>query len=479
MKTKYKSLFAPLFFLLTFPSFATEEKCDCSTAFEDLIEKIEANYVYLAQLRLDGNANMYDSHIGIYSKMAKTTESQDCTKLLKDFTRFFDDGHLFVTENPKYNKEELENFKKDIKSKKKSVESILKALKFEKSIKENNRLDGIIGKWTDGFSEFAVIKDEGYYRAYVLSSTIEHIEAGELKAEFKEVVNGFEGQIYSNDYEPMYIEGNLYKEATLLNIVGATVWGKLESSKKREIGMINHKDILQPKISKLDEKTTLFSIPSFSYDYNKFIKIVLDNEELLKNTENLIFDIRGNTGGNAVYMAFIDMYANKTLPSSQGTVLASQATLLYYQRFMSFSAEVYEPVVNRIKENIGKIIDGPLFPEKTFKPYESKIQNVAILTDNACASAAESFVLHSKLVSTKVKTFGSATHGMIDYASVNVLSLESGDQNISFGYPTETWHKEVISENAYNKTGLIPDVPINPTLDDKVLFIVNYYDKKY
>lgn len=466
-----------LLFLVQFTSssFAIEEKCNCSSTFEDLVEKIENNYVYLAQLRLDGDAIKYDSQIEIYRKKAKTTKSKDCTKLLKEFTRFFNDGHLFVTEDPKYNKEELENFKKDLKSNKKSVESILKTLNFEKSIKENNQLDGIIGKWSDGLSEFAIIKDEGYYRAYVLNSSIEQIEAGELKAEFREVVDGFEGQIYSNDYELKFIEGNLYKEATLLEIVGANVWGKLESSKSREISMINHRDILQPKISKLDEKTTLFSIPSFSYDYNKFIKIVLDNEELLKNSENLIFDIRGNTGGNAVYMAFIEMYANKTLPSSQGKVLASESTLLYYQRFMNYNAEVYAPVVSRIKENMGKIIDGPLFPEKTFEPYESKIKNVAILTDNACASAAESFVLHSKLVSTKVKTFGSPTRGMIDYASVNVLRLESGDQNISFGYPTETWHKEVISENAYNKTGIIPDIPIEDTVNDKIQFIINYY----
>lgn len=477
MKTIYKSLFATLFFLITSALYAIEEKCDCATVFEDLVQKIEDNYVYLAQLRLDSNASAFDSQIEDYRKKAKTTKSKDCTQLLKEFTKYFDDGHLFVSEKPKYNKEELEIFKKNIKSNKPSVKSILRTLKFEKNIIENNGLDGIIGKWSDGISELAIIKDEGYYRAYVLNSTNEHIEVGELKAEFKEVTDGFEGLIYSYDYEPMYIEGNLYKEATILKIIGASVWGKTESSKTREISMINHKDIKQPKIIKLDDKNTLFSIPSFSYDYSKFIKIILDNEELLKNTTNLIFDIRGNTGGNAVYMAFMDLYANKTLPSSQGKVLASEATLLYFQRYLKNSANIYEPVVKRIKENMGKIVDGPLYPEQTFEPYESKIQNVAILTDKACASASESFILHSRLASTKVKTFGSPTRGMIDYTSVNVLKLDSGDQNMFFGYPTGTWHKDVISENAYNKTGLIPDVPINSTVDDKVLFIVEYYNK--
>lgn len=48
------------------------------------------------------------------------------------------------------------------------------------------------------------------------------------------------------------------------------------------------------------------------------------------------------------------------------------------------------------------------------------------------------------------------------------------------GYPTSTLTKN-IDKNGFNKTGIIPDVPIKDKVKDKVKdkikFIVNYYNK--
>lgn len=89
-------------------------------------------------------------------------------------------------------------------------------------------------------------------------------------------------------------------------------------------------------------------------------------------------------------------------------------------------------------------------------------------------SAAESFIIHSKGSSNKFKTFGSPTGGVIDYTSINTLKLNSGNQNIYFGYPTSTYYKE-IPKNGFNKTGIIPDVFIKENVKDKIEFIINYY----
>ena len=94
--------------------------------------------------------------------------------------------------------------------------------------------------------------------------------------------------------------------------------------------------------------------------------------------------------------------------------------------------------------------------------------------DNGCASAAESFILHAKGASDKVLTFGSPSRGMIDFTSVNSLLLKnSGNQNIYFGYPTGTLHKEVM-ERGFNKTGILPDNPV-PTSEDQIQYIIDYY----
>ncbi|MDZ7647192.1 MAG: S41 family peptidase [Cytophagales bacterium] len=339
-----------------------------------------------------------------------------------------------------------------------------------------NGLDGIIGMWTDGQSEIAIIKDEGFYKAYMIRSTLKSIEPGELKAKFQASEKGIEGIFYSYKYAHKYVAGDLYKEQTLLVLTGGMYWAKLGSSAEREVNMINKENTMFPVVQKLDEQNTLLSIPSFLIDANQFNKVLFDNIEMLTNTINLIIDIRGNIGGNSIYFDLISAYATNPLRGSQGLVLASEDTRKYFESLMKYDEKIYQPLVSRIEDNIGEIVEGPAYPEKIFNPFPSKIQKVAILTDEGCASAAESFILQSKGASTKVTTFGSPTAGIIDYTSVNMVKLESGSQNILFGYPTSTYHKD-IPLKGYNQTGIVPDVPIADKEKDKVQFIVDWLKK--
>jgi len=454
--------------------YSQTEQCDCAVVYDELLQKVEANYIALAQQRAAGDTVAYIARTKSFKKEAPSILPSDCTKFLQSFLNYFEDEHLFVFEQPIYSEQEITDFKTKIKDKLVSVENIQTTLDYEKNMVEKNGLDGIIGKWTDGDSEIAIIKDEGYYRAYILKSKLDSVEPGELKAQFKSSKKGFDGIYYTYGYAPKYVEGAIYKEKTLLVLTGGLYWGKIGPLSNREIAMINREDVKLPVIQKLDEDNTLFAIPSFLADYTKFIQVITDNIDLLKNTKNLIIDIRGNIGGNAIYFSFIDAYATKTLLGSQGLVLASKDTQEYFERLAKNAPEIYQPVVERIKKNRGKIIDGPKYPDRDFPPFESKIENVAILTDNGSMSAAESFVLHSKGASTKVKTFGSPTGGVIDYTSIHMIKLDSGSRNIYFGYPTSTYHKN-IPQKGLNQTGIFPDVPIRDDVKDKVGFIMRYY----
>lgn len=444
-------------------------KCDCQLVYRDLIEKLEDNYIGLKHVKALNQYTTYEKRKIEFAEIATNTNSSNCTKILQQFLNYFEDGHLFVYESPKYSEEETEQLRNTIKSNKVSISSILKIVEIEKDWKEKNGLDGIIGKWTDGESNFAIVKDEGFYKAYIINSQLNTVEPGELKAQFVSASKGFEGTYYTNEYSPKFVEGNIYKDGTLLVFTGAKYWKKVV-----EFPTTNEKDITLPVIQKLDTQNTLISIPSFMVDYQKFNQILFENIDLLKNTTNLIIDIRGNVGGNGIYFALINAYFTQSLPSTQGLALSSEQTKIYFEKLAKNSPGIYGPVVERIKANSGAIVDGPAYPSFTFEPFESKIQNVAILTDKGSMSAAESFIIHSKQASSKVKTFGAPTGGVIDYTSVNTLKLNSGDQNIYFGYPTSTLHKNIPKEG-YNKTGIIPDVPIKDKVNDKIQFIVNYY----
>lgn len=461
-------------FIISYTSLAQETKFNCDVVYDDLIEKLEDNYIGLAQMRAASKDTEYEKRKKVFREKVVNIESKNCTKVLQQFLNYFEDGHLYVTEFPEYSEAETDQFKREIKTGITNVDDILKTLESQKNMVDENGRYGIIGKWTDGQSNFAIIKDEGYYKAYIIDSKLESVEPGEVKALFASTNDGFEGTYYSYNYSPKYVEASIYKEGTLLVLTGANYWAKTENASIREMDMINKEEINLPTIKKLDEKNTLFSIPSFIADPQKFNQILIENVDLIRNTTNLIIDVRGNVGGNAIYFSFLDAYATHSKGSSQGLVLASEQTKTYFGRYSENSPEVYGPVVERIENNMGHIVDGPEYPERTFKPFESKIENVAILADNGSMSAAESFIIHSKQVSTKVMTFGGPTGGVIDYTSVNSLKLNSGNRNIYFGYPTSTLHKE-IPENGYNKTGIIPNVSIEDGINDKIQFIINYY----
>ncbi len=452
------------------------EPCNCEIVFKDLVEKLENNYIALAQKRLAGSDKAYEARKTLYSERSAEVDAENCTAFLDDFLSFFEDGHLSVFEYPNYSEAEVSGFKEEIK-KRKITRDMLDRMILNDSTSIRSSSDKILGKWTDGKSDFIVTKNKDVYKAYILESTVEGIEFGECKAIFSPNSDGYLVEYYSYNYSKRYTSGDVYKEDLVLR-GGGLFWIRKESPFKRELESIDKINFKSPSIIKLDEKNTIISLLSFSLGYKSFNDFIKENKHLIINSENLIIDIRGNTGGNGIYFPLIALYATQNMEGSQGLVLASLDNLSYFERQRKYSKKVFKPVVNRIKSNQGEIIDGPSYPGKKFKtPKKSKIKNVAILTDEGCASASESFILHSKRSSTKVKIFGAPTEGTIDYTSVTSILLNSGKQYIYFRYPTSTLNKE-IPNNGYNKTGIIPDIPIQNDVKDKVDFIIRYYQEE-
>lgn len=443
--------------------------CDCAVAFHDMVTKLEHNYIGLKQLQINGKGEEYHHRKEAFAKKAVDVPPRDCAPFLDEFLCYFNDGHLHVIERPAYRATELEAFKNELKK------SGLTKAQLEQRIadaKPKNSKD-ITGTWTDGVSAFIVLKTDDAYRAYITETTKEGIETGELKAIFKPADTGFTGTYFSYGYSPVYIRGDIYKDGQLL-VAGSVFWKRIDPSFNLSAAKIS--DFKQPTLDILDPKTTLLTIPSFNYDFSSFHEFIEKNKLLISSSRNLIIDIRGNRGGNGIYFPLIELFATSNMHGSQGLVLASEDNQAYFERQATYAKKVYKPVVERMEEHMGEVVDGPFYPEKKFKIRDNLIQRVAILTDDACASAAESFIIHSKRSSSKVTTFGSPTAGMIDYTSVNSLPLSSGKQNIYLVYPTSTLHK-FIPRHGFNETGILPDVAIGNEVKNKVDFIVRFYQQ--
>lgn len=458
--------------IMSFYSNAQHKVCDCTEVFSEMAEKVEANYIGLKHLQAKEKGDEYEQRKSEFITKAKSVEALNCTAFLQEFVDYFEDGHLSILDRPLFDDEQKDSILSKIQGERLDIKSINHLLTL------SGNQDPYIGKYTDGVSDFAIVRENDIYKAYVLMSKDDNTLPGELKASFKKVDEGIRGSYYTYDQIPWFLKGGLYKEGTLLR-VGSEAWIKTDSEFKRELEMVNFEgETHWPTIQKIDDDNVLFSIPDFDVDIKVWNALVKENQATLLNAKNLIFDIRGNRGGNAIYFSVFNLFSDREMPGGQGHVLASEDILAYFERNMQYSKKIYGPVVEAIKENMGAIVDGPLYPKRNYKrKNKSKVENVAILTDEACMSAAESFILHSMQASSLVKTFGSPTNGVIDYTSVGSVFLKSsGSQRIILAFPTSTLHKD-IPENGYNKTGMIPDVPIDNKVNDKVAFIVEYYKK--
>ncbi|MCE7990680.1 MAG: hypothetical protein HEP71_01815 [Roseivirga sp.] len=448
-----------------------ETECDCEATFIQMTEKLEANYIGLRHFQQRDKGPEYEQRKTKYAVKSGTVTGENCAEFLQEFLDYFQDGHLYVIERPKFEEAKMAAIEAKIEQERVDIVELREKLKVQKA---SNPDDEVLGEYKDGTSEFIIVKEGKVYNAYIVSSKNESVSPGEIKASFSPAVQGFRGTYYSYAHIPRFMKGGLYKDGTLLRVEGS-IWIKTDSEKKRELSMVNFEgDTDWPTVQRLDDDNVLMSIPKFSVDYKVWQQVVKDNRETLMNARNLIIDIRGNRGGNAIYFSIFDLFSDQIRQASQGHVLASEDNKAYFSRY---NGKIYKQVVKDIEQRMGQIVDGPKYADGNIKRHKkSKVQNVAILTDEACMSAAESFILHAKGASSLVRTFGSPTDGVIDYTSVNAILLDSGDQRIYFGYPTSTWHKQ-IPDDGYNKTGIIPDVPIDVKVWDKVAFIMEYYKK--
>lgn len=460
-----------LLFSMCAPVLSAQEACDCGAVFQQMIEKLEANYIGLKHFQQRGKGAEYEQRKKEFTTKSKTITGEQCAAFLQDFLDYFDDGHLYVIERPKFGEAKMATIKARIEQERMDVGELRQKLKAQLASDSD---DPMPGEYSDGTSEFIIVKTGEAYSAYVLSSENENLRPGDIKASFSKAIRGFRGTYYSNIGTPRFMKAGLYKEGTFLRIE-SSIWIKTDTDKKRELSMVNFEGGTDwPTVQKLDDENVLMSIPKFSVDYEVWKDVVAENRETLRNARNLIIDIRGNRGGNAIYFSIFNLFADREREGSQGHALASEDNMAYFSRY---NGKIYKNVVKRMEGHKGEIVDGPDYPSAFIKrSKKSKVEQVAILTDEACMSAAESFIIHAKRASSLVRTFGSPTDGVIDYTSVNAILLNSGDQRIFFGYPTSTLHKE-IPDNGFNKTGMIPDVPIDEQVADKVAYIMEYYKK--
>ena len=462
---------------------AQSDSCKCQTNFDELANQTEINYLGYHQ-KIKSNTKeviKYESFKKSLKAQSLNAKIENCIQLLQKYTSYFKDGHLSIFERPKYDENELRSFQAGIRK-----YSIIEQQAVSYFDKNKNSLDPIEGIWFADANAYrlAIIRNPSKadeFLAVVLNSTNPSWKAGFVKCTFvKNATHGYAANYHLGNFAPANYQAEVHKNC-LVNIGALTYWGKSYPNTDRDQETINKSNPILPTITRIDSDNMLISIPSFLVEYPYMDSLIRARKEEITTTKNLLIDIRGNGGGNAVYMPLIGLYYTKPSPGGQGLALSSPNTIEYYKLLASYSKKIpgdtttnlYERVVKDMEKQPGQIVKGPLWPVATRDTIYPFPKNVCILADRICASAAESFILHSKEQSDRVTTFGENTCGMIDYVSTTSIKLLCAKQNYFAYYPTSTLHTRIPSDG-YNVTGIPPDIRIKGEVKDKVQFVIDW-----
>lgn len=232
-----------------------------------------------------------------------------------------------------------------------------------------------------------------------------------------------------------------------------------------------NKDFLYLKLAAFDER-----------EVGKIDSILIANKALLAKTPHLIFDLRGNGGGNTstsdemaklIYTKTF-IYPSWDYRSSEEYIASMEKYFKSRKDTTSISYVRGKRLLEEVKKNPGKLVSAG---EDFQRPYDidpnAYPQHIAFLIDKGCGSATEFFIYEGKQ-SKKVTLFGANSHGVMDYGSDQNFDLCDGTFNLAVPWGRNGWVREFRIDNV----GFAPDVRIPASEKDWVSFVQRYYAKR-
>jgi hypothetical protein len=235
----------------------------------------------------------------------------------------------------------------------------------------------------------------------------------------------------------------------------------------------------------LDDKFIYVKLAVFNQrEVDKLDSLLRANAGFLASTPNLIFDLRGNGGGNTstsdemaklIYTNPI-VYPAWDYRSSAEFIESTAKNLDSYRKDTVANAyfyKKYKRLLAGLKANPGGMVrDGDDLVRTIDAEKPANPQRIAFLIDKGCGSATEFFVFEGKQ-SKKVTVFGTNTHGVMDYGEDQNIDLCDGTFNLAVPWGRNGWTRQYRIDNV----GFAPDVKIPATEKDWIAFVRSYYSK--
>ena len=467
----------------------SQDECLCSQNFDFAYQKIKDNYAGWGDKITPKNQAEFDKLTQEIREAAKKiTNERECYFLQKRWFDFFHDGHLFISPITPIT---IDDAPEVVASRAANVPQLaFNETSFTQYLKENEaKTQSVEGIWEsdDKAYKVGILKDKTNPKKFIgflLADRSSAWKAGKAKFEMLEVAPfKYVTNYYYADFSS---EKNFTRELkNFLIIENIYKFNKIFPIPKEEI---NNDDLLHRiadyRIEKLDNETVLVVLPPFTLpNAPEFVQEMLtSNEEILKNTPNLIIDLRNNPGGDdAAFTTLFPYIASNPITRKGGVFRATDENIISLRHELEAIQEypIYkerlspklQQVLQLMETKKGQFVNGP---DKEFASGTAMAnpKKVAFLVNKNTASTAEQFILEAKQ-STKTIIFGENTKGLADYIEVRDWGLPCYGWRVAFSLA----RSPRLPQKPIDNVGITPDVKIGANEADWVEFVKNYLKK--
>lgn len=459
--------------------------CPCLTDFDDLVAKVETNYLGF-HLDPPSDRDAYAARKAAFRGRAEAASGAECFWVLQEWVAGFQDGHLFLVDGHRPSAEETSVLAAE------RARDTRDPVAAEAWLRANReRLDPLEGIWYDRGYRVAIIRDEpGTGRDFVavmLTDDSTTWQPGMIRAEFTRALGGgYRVHHYTSDHAVRRGPATIYKNLILR--MAPQAWGRVWPVAPHEAGLLDPDNPRAPVIARREDGTMILSIPSFDPGYRAVLAaLVTQHADALAAAELLIVDIRGNEGGSSGTAApllpfvFTDSVRAPIGPQGSPVAISTDVTRRFFARLLEQAqgAPVWQEAMRRLEASPGQVVT-LMDPFASLPPRPAVVHagpaQVAILMDRGAVSAAEAFVLLAGRY-TRVTTFGQPTGGDIDYQTVMLVRLGCADRGLLLGIPM-IGASHQLPQGGFRGRGIPADVTLEAAESAPIERIIGHFRRR-
>ncbi|MDQ1090568.1 S41 family peptidase [Siphonobacter sp. SORGH_AS_1065] len=463
-------LYLSALLLLILPLQAQPPQCSCTRTLEKLIIKVEREYPGFSAKTQD--PSLYQSLKQTLHNEAKNRDDKGCQSLLKTYTDFFKDPHLWVGSNGTPFAAATGKF---------SEKLTIDFKEFEQHLQSTQ--DSLEGIYTmQGYKIGLKKVHANEYIGFIIESASNAWKPKDIK--FKLLASGdftyalMDRSIQKGQYQ------SFHGALLFLEQIQVVLTKQLPQPRIDKIQIENRlKELEGFYFKKLSEKTSVLRLPSFEYQHLETINHLLtEHISLLEFSKNLIIDLRGNPGGTTdAYQRLLPYISGKFVRHTGAEFLATQTyidNLETYKKSLdkNTSTQGTDRQIQTLKANLGTFVNfnktgQPVYVD-TLTLAPKSPQQIVILANKGTGSSAEYFLFIAKQ-SKKVKVLGTPSYGALDYG--NAYLIDFGCPPYQLFMPT--YRALRLPDYPIDNIGIQPDMYLDKSIKDWVAFALGYLEQ--